>query len=180
MHGVLLIGLLGLLGIAAKKGFEHVPDGMNTRTAAALGLVAAALLFATLRLTPHDDAVQIGVTGRFVAEALALLALGRMLKRYLAPSEAAEFLWESWKFIRQVFPLLVAGVFAVGVIRGLINPEWVKAAAGANTLTGNLAGVVFGVLIQYHAHRMRVKEHAARMKILDTGMDSRALPGELR
>jgi len=45
--------------------------------------------------------------------------------------------------------LLVIGVFAVGVIRVLIQPEWIEALAGQNTLLGNLAGVVFGVFMYF-------------------------------
>lgn len=41
------------------------------------------------------------------------------------------------------------GVFAVGVIRVLIKPEWIETLAGQNTLLGNLAGVVFGVFMYF-------------------------------
>ncbi len=60
-----------------------------------------------------------------------------------------DWLWESWRFVKQIFPLLVAGVFAVGVIRVLIKPEWIESLAGQNTLTGNLAGVLFGVFMYF-------------------------------
>ena len=40
-------------------------------------------------------------------------------------------------------------MFAVGVIRVLIRPEWIEALAGQNTLLGNLAGVVFGVFMYF-------------------------------
>jgi uncharacterized membrane protein YraQ (UPF0718 family) len=33
------------------------------------------------------------------------------------------WLWESWRFVKQIFLLLMVGVFAVGVIRQLIQPE---------------------------------------------------------
>ena len=58
-------------------------------------------------------------------------------------------MWESWRFVKQIFPLLVVGVFAVGVIRVLIKPEWIESLAGQNTLTGNLAGVLFGVFMYF-------------------------------
>ena len=69
--------------------------------------------------------------------------------RRLTPDEVRDFLWESWRFIKQIFPLLVVGVFFVGIIRVLIRPEWIKALAGQNTLFGNLAGVVFGVFMYF-------------------------------
>jgi len=40
-------------------------------------------------------------------------------------------------------------VFAVGVIRQLIRPEWIESLAGQNTLLGNLAGVFFGVFMYF-------------------------------
>jgi uncharacterized membrane protein YraQ (UPF0718 family) len=43
----------------------------------------------------------------------------------------------------------VVGVFAVGVIRVIIKPEWIEALAGQNTLLGNLAGVIFGVFMYF-------------------------------
>jgi hypothetical protein len=58
-------------------------------------------------------------------------------------------LWESWRFVKQIFPLLVVGVFTVGVIRVIIRPEWIEALAGENTLLGNLAGVIFGVFMYF-------------------------------
>jgi uncharacterized membrane protein YraQ (UPF0718 family) len=58
-------------------------------------------------------------------------------------------LWETWRFIKQIFPLLIVGVFAVGVIRELIRPEWIQAVAGQNTVLGNFVGVVFGVFMYF-------------------------------
>ena len=43
----------------------------------------------------------------------------------------------------------MVGVFAVGIIRVLIKPEWIESLAGRNTLPGNLAGVVFGVFMYF-------------------------------
>jgi hypothetical protein len=51
--------------------------------------------------------------------------------------------------VKQIFPLLVAGVFVVGAIRTLIQPEWIQAIAGQNTLLGNFVGVIFGVFMYF-------------------------------
>jgi len=45
--------------------------------------------------------------------------------------------------------LLIVGVFAVGILRQLIKPEWIEFLAGENTLLGNLAGVLFGVFMYF-------------------------------
>jgi uncharacterized membrane protein YraQ (UPF0718 family) len=75
--------------------------------------------------------------------------LGWLLRKGLSEAEQRDFLWESWRFVKQIFPLLVVGVFTVGAIRVLIRPEWIKALAGQNTLLGNLAGVLFGVFMYF-------------------------------
>jgi uncharacterized protein len=51
--------------------------------------------------------------------------------------------------VKMIFPLLIVGVFLVGVVRAFIEPEWIQAVAGANTLLANLAGVVFGVFMYF-------------------------------
>ena len=65
-----------------------------------------------------------------------------MIVFQLTEDETRDFLWETWRFVKHIFPLLVVGVFAVGIIRELIRPEWIEALAGSNTLFGNFIGVV--------------------------------------
>jgi uncharacterized membrane protein YraQ (UPF0718 family) len=84
----------------------------------------------------------------------------------LSPEAVRDWLWESWRFVKQIFPLLVIGVFIVGMIRVLIRPEWIEALAGANTVVGNLAGVAFGVFMYFPT---LVEVPIARM-FLDLGM----------
>ncbi|HJW90712.1 MAG TPA: permease, partial [Anaerolineales bacterium] len=156
-QGVILIGLLILISFAAWKGLENILEGFNRWTWAALGLVALTLLVAALRITPGitpgispiAGGLEIGFTGRFFGVLLALLVLGYLARYRLVGREVQEWLWESWRFVKQIFPLLVAGVFAVGVIRQLIRPEWIETLAGENTLLGNLAGVAFGVFMYF-------------------------------
>jgi uncharacterized membrane protein YraQ (UPF0718 family) len=80
---------------------------------------------------------------------LSMILLGYLASKRLSKDEVRDFLWESWRFIKQIFPLLVIGVFFVGVMRVIIRPEWIKALAGHNTLLGNMAGVLFGVFMYF-------------------------------
>lgn len=148
-QGVLLIFMLGLIGIASWKGLETVFDGFNAWTWMALCLTGATLLIASASITPHEGGVGVAFTGKFVGVMVALAALAVIAWRRLSPDEVRSWLWESWRFVKQIFPLLVVGVFAVGIMRVLIKPEWIEALAGHNTLLGNLAGVIFGVFMYF-------------------------------
>lgn len=149
LQGALLIGMLLLIVPTAWKGFEDIHSGFNAWTWIAAGLVGFTLLLASLSLSPIIYGLQVGVSGRFFGVLLCLLLLGWMLKYRLTQDEVRDFLWETWRFIKQIFPLLVVGVFAVGIIRGLIRPEWVQALAGKNTVIGNFIGVLFGVFMYF-------------------------------
>jgi uncharacterized membrane protein YraQ (UPF0718 family) len=128
---------------------ENIFEGFNVWTWTSLGLVALTLLAAAVGFVPHADGLDILINGKFIGVLAALALLGWMLKTRLTEEETRDFLWESWKFVKQIFPLLVVGVFVVGVVRALIQPEWIEALAGQNTLPGNLAGVAFGVFMYF-------------------------------
>lgn len=148
-QGAILIGLLVLIGLTSWKGLEKIYEGFNTWTYLAVGLAGLTLLTASFGMTPGANALGIMVTGRSIGVALALLALGLLAWKGLAQEELRDWLWESWRFIKQIFPLLIVGVFTVGVIRVLIKPEWIESLAGGNSLLGALAGVVFGVFMYF-------------------------------
>lgn len=148
-QGAILIGMLVLIGLASWKGIERIHEGFNAWTWLSIGLVGMTLLVAALGMTPHVGGLTLSLTGKFFGVLLSVVILGWMLKTRLSEDETRDFLWESWKFVKQIFPLLVVGVFAVGIIRELIQPEWIQAIAGSNTILGNFVGVVFGVFMYF-------------------------------
>ncbi len=148
-QGVILIGLLLLIGLASWKGIEKIHEGFNVWTWISTGLVGLTLLVAALGMAPHAGGLTIAFTGKFFGVLLAALALAGLLKFGLTRDETRDFLWESWKFVKQIFPLLIVGVFVVGIFRVIIKPEWIEAIAGQNTLLGNFIGVIFGVFMYF-------------------------------
>jgi uncharacterized membrane protein YraQ (UPF0718 family) len=148
-QGAVLIGMLILIGLTAWKGFEKIHEGFNRWTWISAGLVGLTLLVAALGVAPHSGGLTLQLSGKFFGVLISLLVLGWLLKMQLTEDEIRDFLWESWRFIKQIFPLLIAGVFVVGILRELIQPEWIQAIAGHNTILGNFAGVVFGVFMYF-------------------------------
>ncbi|MBS1143781.1 MAG: permease [Proteobacteria bacterium] len=148
LQGLILIGLLGAIGVFAWKGLGQVDNGFNRLTPVALALTALTLAFAALGMRVTEAGVLLTVTGRTLAVSALCLAIWPLARRFEA-WDVQQWLWETWRFVKQIFPLLVVGVFLVGIIRVFIQPEWIRSIAGANTVLANLAGVVFGVFMYF-------------------------------
>jgi uncharacterized membrane protein YraQ (UPF0718 family) len=148
-QGAVLIGMLVLIGLTSWKGIENIFEGFNTWTWISTALVGLTLLIAALGVVPHLGGLTLQLTGKFLGVLLATIILGWLLKTQLTEDETRDFLWESWRFVKQIFPLLIVGVFAVGMIRELIKPEWIQTLTGSNTVFGNFIGVVFGVFMYF-------------------------------
>ncbi|MCM2290337.1 MAG: permease, partial [Sulfuritalea sp.] len=148
LQGLSLIGLLLAMGAAAWRGLGKVDAGFNRLTWLALALTIATLAFAALGVRADESGLAFTVTGRTLAVIVLSLTLIPLARRFEA-WDMQQWLWETWRFIMLIFPLLVVGVFLVGVVRSFIQPEWIQFIAGSNTLLANLAGVVFGVFMYF-------------------------------
>ena len=148
LQGLVLVGLLAAIGAAAWRGLGQVDTAFNRLTWVTLALAAVTLICAALGVAVTENGLSVTLTGRAVAVALLCAALLPLARRFEA-WDMQQWLWETWRFVKMIFPLLVVGVFVVGVIRIFIEPGWIRAVAGANTALANLAGVVFGVFMYF-------------------------------
>ncbi|MFP3855261.1 MAG: permease, partial [Anaerolineales bacterium] len=145
IQGALLILLLLLIAPVAYLGLENVLTHFNRWTKAAIGLTAATVLVAAPTLA--TGSLVVNLTGRFFGELLLIGAIGVVASRSFERDEIAEWLWETWKFVKQIFPLLIAGVFVAGMVKVVLPEQWVQSLAGQNTIWANAIGVVFGVFM---------------------------------
>ena len=81
---------------------------------------------------------------------LALIAfLVLQLKLGFTKEEIHSWLNESKMFFKMIFPLLLVGVFAAGVLTALIPENFLGTYVGTNTLLPTLAAVLFGVFMYF-------------------------------
>ncbi len=87
---------------------------------------------------------------------LALLAvLAWMLKSWFERNELNQWVESTWGFMKQIFPLLAAGVLVAGFMLGrpgnpaLIPASWIEAAVGGNSLWANLFAALAGALMYF-------------------------------
>lgn len=164
LQGAALIALLVIIAPVAWKGLNNVINGFNPWTWASLGLIAATLLIAAPTTTAGS--LIIHITGRLVAEIVLLGSIAYITARYLTREELADWLYETWRFVKQIFPLLIVGVFVAGIVRSIVPEDWIRALAGENTIWANALGVLFGVFMYFPT---LVEVPIARM-FLDLGM----------
>jgi uncharacterized protein len=148
LQGLMLIAMLLLIGGVGFRGLGQVDNGFNRQTPVALALIAATLIFAALGIRAIDGGLVVTITGRTLAVLVLITAIFPLARRFDL-WDMQQWLWETWRFVRMIFPLLIVGVFLVGVIRIFIQPEWVQFIAGSNTVLANLAGVMFGVFMYF-------------------------------
>jgi uncharacterized membrane protein YraQ (UPF0718 family) len=84
-----------------------------------------------------------------------LLVLGFMLKGWFVKDERTTWVQSTWGFMKQIFPLLGAGVLVAGFMLGrpghpaLIPEHYIQSLVGGNSLWANLFASVSGALMYF-------------------------------
>jgi len=136
-QGSVLIALLLMIAVTVKRGLD----------------------------TPEPGTLIFTFTGRALAVAMTMLCVW-YFARQLPAEDWQGWLWEAWRFVKQIFVVLVLGVFIVGMVRQVIQPEWIEALAGSNSVLANAVAVGFGVFMYFPT---LVEVPVAKM-FLDLGM----------
>jgi len=84
-----------------------------------------------------------------------LVILGFMLKSWFVKEERVTWVQSTWGFMKQIFPLLGAGVLVAGFMLGrpghaaLIPDQYIEGLVGGNSLWANLFASVSGALMYF-------------------------------
>ncbi len=149
VQGALLIALLAVIAVTAWRGLNRIDEGFNGWSYIAFFFAGLTLLVAALRIAPQPGGLRVELTGRFFGELVLLMALAWVGWKKLESYEVQSWLWETWRFVKQIFPLLLVGVFGAGVARVIIPASLIQTLAGQNTILANIVGVVFGVFMYF-------------------------------
>ena len=63
--------------------------------------------------------------------------------------EIHEWLGETFWFVKRIFPLLIAGVFVVGIIGKVLPEEWIRTWIGGSGIVPTFIGSVIGALVYF-------------------------------
>ncbi len=82
------------------------------------------------------------VTVWFAATAVASVYAWKAL----TAEEIQSFLRESWWFVKLIFPLLLVGVFLVGVLGKLLPEDWIRDWLGGNGMAASFFATLIGAV----------------------------------
>ncbi len=92
---------------------------------------------------------------KWIMTALLLIVLAVMVKNWFANDERINWVQSTWGFMKQIFPLLGAGVLVAGFMLGrpghpaLIPEHVVQSLVGGNSLWANLFASISGALMYF-------------------------------
>jgi uncharacterized membrane protein YraQ (UPF0718 family) len=142
--GAVMVGVFGREERARASALGAAPPAAR-KVASGGSVVLLLLLVATLlapnylvRSGPYLHKVYVWAAGT----ALVALCAWRVKTR----AEIVAWLKETWWFVRIIFPLLLAGVFLVGVIGKLLPESWIQAWLGGNSLRASLLATLIGAV----------------------------------
>jgi uncharacterized protein len=148
---------------AARTGGEiYVPEeGEKVRTLTQDGLyiltMVLILVFAAFaRPAPGSTGVWPAIfAAKWYITVALLIILGFMIKAWFTKDERVSWVQSTWGFMKQIFPLLGAGVLVAGFMLGrpghpaLIPEHYIETLVGGNSLWANLFAAVSGALMYF-------------------------------
>jgi hypothetical protein len=115
------------------------------------------LVFAAFAKPAVEDAIawKLIFGAKWYVTGALLIALAVMLKTWFVREELSSWVQATWGFMKQIFPLLLAGVLVAGFLLGrpgheaLIPEHYIVSLVGGNSLWANLFASVSGALMYF-------------------------------
>ncbi|MEM4406971.1 MAG: permease [Candidatus Methanomethylicaceae archaeon] len=128
-------------GARSKSG-----SGKETAPLKSKNILGLILLLLVLLLVPNYLGLGRSYLEKFLMFVLLLIPVSIYAWRTLSAEEIKGWLHETLWFVRMIFPLLLVGVFIVGVIGAILPEAWVKSAVGGNDLLSTFLANIVGAL----------------------------------
>lgn len=143
--------VVGAVMSVAFRGEERDLPAAPASTAAGKSLIArehlSLLVLILLSLLAPNYVIR---TGSYLYKVLVWAGFTAVMAFYAArriPREILkQWLRETWWFVRIIFPLLLAGVFLVGVIGKLLPEQWIRSWLGGNGLLASFLATMIGAI----------------------------------
>jgi len=117
---------------------------LMSRRSLVLLLLLVAWLLAPNYIVTHGPYWQ-----KIVVWAIGLVVVALYSWKTIDNGKIKSWLEETWWFVRRIFPLLLAGVFIVGIIGAALPEEWIKAWLGGEGLQQSFLATLIGAVTYF-------------------------------
>jgi len=117
---------------------------LMSRKAVILLVLLVAWLLAPNYIVTHGPYWQ-----KVVVWAVGLIVVGSYVWKFIERDRIKAWLGETWWFVRIIFPLLLGGVFIVGIIGALLPPEWIETWLGGAGLRQSFLATLIGAVTYF-------------------------------
>jgi uncharacterized membrane protein YraQ (UPF0718 family) len=133
------------LGRQGQQADNHIaataePEKPLGQTVIFIGLLVAVLLVGTARI----DLLYKLAGVAFLIGGVVFTAF-----KWYTPDENRQWMHETWKLFKLIFPMLLIGVFIAGIIKVMLPPEYIARWVGGNSVQANLLASTFGMLMYF-------------------------------
>ena len=90
-----------------------------------------------------------GAAKRWIITGIFLAALLLLLWRLFSKGEIIDWLKATGRFVKQIFPWLLAGVFIAGILKVVVPESIVSYWLGGNSIRSNFIASIFGALMYF-------------------------------
>jgi hypothetical protein len=140
--GAVMLWVFGREEKARQVPLSSKPESIEAVTSRG-SLALLALLVATL-LAPNYLVQKGPYLYKVYVWAVGTLLVGLCAWRVKTRAEIVAWLKETWWFVRIIFPLLLLGVFLVGVVGKLLPETWIRTWLGGNGLGASFLATLIG------------------------------------
>ena len=148
------LAMATLVGLVMQAVFEGKEPEAEATQAASVGegkgqiisrqeLVLLLLLLCSL-LLPNYLVINKPYIYKVIVFGISALAVAGYAWKAMEPEKIGIWLRETWWFVKTIFPLLIGGVFLVGIIGRLLPQAWVQQWLGGNGLLASFIGSMIG------------------------------------
>ena len=86
---------------------------------------------------------------KVITWSLSTIVVAAYAWKTFSPQKIRDWMTETWWFVRTIFPLLLAGVFLVGIIGEVLPEEWIREWLGGNGLLASFLATLLGAVTYF-------------------------------
>ena len=129
---------------SSRSGFSMADEEPTERTT-----LHSVLFFSALTLIMIAGTAPIGLPLKLALVGLFSVLTAYLGLRYYNRDELGSWMGETYEFVKMIFPVLLLGVFASGVMKPLIPETLIASLTGQNTILANAIAALFGTVAYF-------------------------------